>query len=151
MRHRHDGDRGDVHLIERAQVREEVRRRFDEIAAGRQVEDRGGRCGPVRQIPTECQQRLAGADVGRIEPQPGTRRVMGREEARRQRRTGFLRRHVQTMAERLLDVGARDAARPQQHCAPGQAGHDHKARKHDGGPGHGMFVQNDAVRVAHLD
>ena len=120
----------DARRIERAQVREQVGGRLDQVAARRQVEDLRRIGGARRQHRAEGEQRLAGLNPVGVEAQAGARRIVRGELARRHRgdavldRAGALRRGLrQRVAERRFDLCPRQAARPQQD-RPVEAGHD---------------------------
>ena len=109
---------------------EQIGGRLDQVAARRQIEDPRGCACARRQRRPEGEQRLAGQNAPGIEAQACVRRVMGGELARRHRGDAVLERILavrrglgQRVPERPLDLGARQAARPQQD-RPVEAGHD---------------------------
>ena len=106
-------------LVEAPQEAEEVDGRLGEVAAPRQVEDRGTL---PRQGPAEVEPDLAGPQVPRLEPHGRARCVMRQQHAGRDR--GAARRRVrEAAAQHGLHRRARDATGPQQG-RDAEAGHD---------------------------
>ena len=96
--------------VERAQGREQVGRRFDEIAGRAEVDHRPGMIG---HIAPERQQGLAWAHLAGVEPQGRGRRVVPRQHAGRRRLAGLALATATGHAQHAGDVLARNRAQPQ--------------------------------------
>ena len=76
VRDRHDGDGGGAAAVERAQMREQVGGRLDQIAARREVERRRRVLGACRPTTGRTRAALRRPRRAGIEPQPRARRIV---------------------------------------------------------------------------
>jgi hypothetical protein len=119
VRDRHDRDGAHALGIERAKKTEQIGGGLGEVAACRQIHHCGSGVNSRNCSEAEREQCLAGLDPISMKPDACARRVMGGQHARRQRlpavAVGIDRRLQQRPAEHAFDLGAGQAAGPEQH------------------------------------